>query len=243
MISSLSFATFAVSPDKAELRLRLSFTLILTSVTFKYVITQSLPKISYLTYMDKYVLMSLGILCIISIWHAVVTLFDPDHIALRTGQFGSSSEPLASESPHTFMQTDENTTHWWMDESNASMLINSAISKFWLGSSPGGLKSDFFQSDSDTDGNGDAESGDQKVNHTTVIENVSEECSLNNKMACEEWRHVQTVEQHVFVSFVIIYVIAHAVFIFWLYFDASRRRREMRQKDKEYRKQKRKAGV
>ena len=51
MISGLSFATFAVSPDKAELRLRLSFTLILTSVTFKYVITQSLPRISYLTYM------------------------------------------------------------------------------------------------------------------------------------------------------------------------------------------------
>ncbi|VDO51828.1 unnamed protein product [Schistosoma margrebowiei] len=51
MISGLAFATFAVSPDKAELRLRLSFTLILTSVTFKYVITQSLPKISYLTYM------------------------------------------------------------------------------------------------------------------------------------------------------------------------------------------------
>ncbi|KAM7537317.1 hypothetical protein Aperf_G00000076481 [Anoplocephala perfoliata] len=50
MISGLSFATFAVSPDKAELRLRLSFTLILTSVTFKYVITQSLPRISYLTY-------------------------------------------------------------------------------------------------------------------------------------------------------------------------------------------------
>ncbi|CAH8490315.1 unnamed protein product [Schistosoma curassoni] len=54
MISGLAFATFAVSPDKAELRLRLSFTLILTSVTFKYVITQSLPKISYLTYMVSY---------------------------------------------------------------------------------------------------------------------------------------------------------------------------------------------
>ncbi|VDP82236.1 unnamed protein product [Echinostoma caproni] len=133
MISGLAFATFAVSPDKAELRLRLSFTLILTSVTFKYVITQSLPKISYLTYMkfefgilfaeapplisdfsliydarkkqaklamfvfnflsfheydvltklllnlnDKYVLMSLAILCIISVWHAIVTLWDPD---------------------------------------------------------------------------------------------------------------------------------------------------------------------
>ncbi|GAA51884.1 gamma-aminobutyric acid receptor subunit gamma-3, partial [Clonorchis sinensis] len=99
MISGLSFATFAVSPDKAELRLRLSFTLILTSVTFKYVITQSLPKISYLTYMDKYVLMSLAILCIISIWHAVVTLLDPQHIAIRNGQSGELSDTFDFTTP------------------------------------------------------------------------------------------------------------------------------------------------
>uniref|UniRef100_A0A1I8FD75 Neur_chan_LBD domain-containing protein n=1 Tax=Macrostomum lignano TaxID=282301 RepID=A0A1I8FD75_9PLAT len=41
----------AVEPHKCEYRLRLSFTLVLTSVTFKYVVAQSLPRISYLTYM------------------------------------------------------------------------------------------------------------------------------------------------------------------------------------------------
>ncbi|VDP93100.1 unnamed protein product [Echinostoma caproni] len=60
-------------------------------------------------------------------------------------------------------------------------------------------------------------------------------CSRTNRMACEEWQLVQQVEQHVFTSFVIIYLAAHAIFIFWLYFDASRRRREMRQKDRDYR--------
>ena len=50
-ISALSFATFAVSPELPQNRLQLSFTLLLTSVTFKFVINQSLPKISYLTYM------------------------------------------------------------------------------------------------------------------------------------------------------------------------------------------------
>ena len=53
MISGLSFATFAVEPLKCEYRLRLSFTLVLTSVTFKYVVAQSLPRISYLTYMVR----------------------------------------------------------------------------------------------------------------------------------------------------------------------------------------------
>ncbi|VDM33964.1 unnamed protein product [Hydatigera taeniaeformis] len=73
-ITGLSFATFSVSAERPENRLQLSFTLFLTSVAFKFVINQSLPKISYLTFMDKYVLMSLGILCKVSVWHAIVTL-------------------------------------------------------------------------------------------------------------------------------------------------------------------------
>ncbi|CAH8444228.1 unnamed protein product [Dicrocoelium dendriticum] len=77
-ITGLSFATFAVPPERPENRLQLSFTLFLTSVAFKFVINQSLPKISYLTYMDKYVLMSLAILCVVSVWHAVVTLIPTD---------------------------------------------------------------------------------------------------------------------------------------------------------------------
>lgn len=50
-ISALSFSTFSVSPELPQNRLQLSFTLLLTSVAFKFVINQSLPKISYLTYM------------------------------------------------------------------------------------------------------------------------------------------------------------------------------------------------
>ena len=52
-ISALSFATFSVAPELPQNRLQLSFTLLLTSVAFKFVINQSLPKISYLTYMVR----------------------------------------------------------------------------------------------------------------------------------------------------------------------------------------------
>lgn len=50
-ISALSMATFAVSPELPQNRLHLSFTLLLTTVAFKFVINQNLPRISYLTYM------------------------------------------------------------------------------------------------------------------------------------------------------------------------------------------------
>ena len=47
----LAFATFSVSEAKPENRLQLSFTLVLTTITFKFVVNQNLPKISYLTYL------------------------------------------------------------------------------------------------------------------------------------------------------------------------------------------------
>ena len=56
LICSLAFATFAVNRDKPENRLQLSFTLVLTSVAFKFVVNQSLPKISYLTYLVSIVI-------------------------------------------------------------------------------------------------------------------------------------------------------------------------------------------
>ncbi|KAL8592371.1 hypothetical protein ACOMHN_044307 [Nucella lapillus] len=54
-------------------RLQLSFTLMLTSVAFKSVVNQSLPRISYLTYMDKYLLASMIMLSAVCSWHAIVT--------------------------------------------------------------------------------------------------------------------------------------------------------------------------
>ncbi|CAL8094473.1 unnamed protein product [Calicophoron daubneyi] len=218
MITGLAFATFAVSPDKAELRLRLSFTLILTSVTFKYVITQSLPKISYLTYMDKYVLMSLGILCIISIWHAVVTLIDPDAqltLTNSTKSGDSMSNWTGFKKPTILFPPSANET------SSANQTNGSSRSERQRNRA--NLRSSEF------------------VRGLTNTEREYSGCSRTNRMACPEWQLVRQIEQHVFTSFVIIYVIAHLVFVFWLYFDASKRRREMLQKDKEYRKRKRKA--
>ncbi|RTG83405.1 uncharacterized protein DC041_0012679 [Schistosoma bovis] len=292
MISGLAFATFAVSPDKAELRLRLSFTLILTSVTFKYVITQSLPKISYLTYMDKYVLMSLFILCIISIWHAVVTLIGLDFDLPDSPGFGSSlpststttttsttnttatttsaiispnsnvnttnqsprlyfpnhnkSESIQSIPNHSQMKISNykfsNTSQLSEQMNNSDVLPSlhnlSSLSPLSLLSTPS-IYNNLLQNDSFTllSKTGTPLMTATPVNQTfnSLLKEQNNGCSRTNRMACSDWKMVQQIEKHVFTSFVTIYILAHAIFIFWLYFDASRRRREMTQKDKDYR--------
>lgn len=50
-ICSLSFGTFTVNMELPQNRLQLSFILLLTTITFKFIVNQSLPRISYLTYM------------------------------------------------------------------------------------------------------------------------------------------------------------------------------------------------
>ena len=50
-ICSLAFATFTVELALPQNRLQLSFILLLTTITFKFVVSQTLPRISYLTYL------------------------------------------------------------------------------------------------------------------------------------------------------------------------------------------------
>uniref|UniRef100_A0A5K3EH21 Neur_chan_LBD domain-containing protein n=1 Tax=Mesocestoides corti TaxID=53468 RepID=A0A5K3EH21_MESCO len=76
LICSLSLVTFSVDKSQPQSRLQLAFTLVLTLVAFKFVVNQCLPKISYLTYLDKYVISSLFFLTIICIWHGGVALIE-----------------------------------------------------------------------------------------------------------------------------------------------------------------------
>ena len=73
-ICSLAFTTFTVDLELPMNRLQLSFILLLTTITFKFVVSQSLPRIPYLTYLDKYILTSMAILCWVCIWHSIVPL-------------------------------------------------------------------------------------------------------------------------------------------------------------------------
>ncbi|KAK3776583.1 hypothetical protein RRG08_037089 [Elysia crispata] len=78
IISALSFTTFAVPRTLPQNRIQLSFILILACVTFKFAASQSVPKISYLTHLDRYILGSMIFLFFVAIWHGIVTRFDDD---------------------------------------------------------------------------------------------------------------------------------------------------------------------
>uniref|UniRef100_K1Q655 Gamma-aminobutyric acid receptor subunit gamma-2 n=1 Tax=Magallana gigas TaxID=29159 RepID=K1Q655_MAGGI len=58
LIIGLTFASYSIEVDNGD-RLAVNITLFLTAVTFKLVVKQSLPTISYLTYLDLYVLAAL----------------------------------------------------------------------------------------------------------------------------------------------------------------------------------------
>jgi len=74
-INSLSFTTFSVEEKFVQNRLQLSFTLLLTTVSFKFVINRTVPRLSYLTSLDKYVLASIMMLCLMCVWHAACGMF------------------------------------------------------------------------------------------------------------------------------------------------------------------------
>ncbi|XP_041367944.1 acetylcholine-gated ion channel acc-4-like isoform X2 [Gigantopelta aegis] len=83
MIKLLTFATWGINPDIPD-RVMLIATLFLTAVTFKFVVSSSLPVISYLTYLDKYILLSLVFLLLQSIESASVSeltkIYDMDTV-------------------------------------------------------------------------------------------------------------------------------------------------------------------
>ena len=72
LISLLSFTTFFVNPDSIGDRLSVILTLLLTAVTFKFVVSQNLPPVSYLTVLDWYVLSSVIFIFSVAIENSIV---------------------------------------------------------------------------------------------------------------------------------------------------------------------------
>ena len=56
LITALTFTSFAVGVDSIGDRIQITLTLLLTSVAFKYYVQKFVPTVSYLTFMDKYIL-------------------------------------------------------------------------------------------------------------------------------------------------------------------------------------------
>ncbi|KAL3317079.1 hypothetical protein Ciccas_004274 [Cichlidogyrus casuarinus] len=91
----LAFTTFSVPPKESN-RLQLSLLLLLTTVTFKFAASQNLPKISYLTYLDKVVLTNFFMLVAMAVWHALAR-----YMSTPTEFQPQSQDQLQQETPTT----------------------------------------------------------------------------------------------------------------------------------------------
>jgi len=87
LIIFMTFTSFAVRsnpPDYRpyppesgnERRLRLSYLLMLTSVSYKFYIGENLPRVSYFTRLDYYIFFSILFNGIVSVWHGVIFWFE-----------------------------------------------------------------------------------------------------------------------------------------------------------------------
>lgn len=83
IITLASLTIFSVDCKLPQNRLQITCTVLLTSVSFKWVYNRSLPTVSYLTSLDKYGIASIFYICLLCVWHAVVGSFWSDELARK----------------------------------------------------------------------------------------------------------------------------------------------------------------
>ncbi|CAF1207015.1 unnamed protein product [Adineta ricciae] len=86
LITSAGLCTFAIPPSNGHGRLQITCTLLLTSVTFRWVVNKSLPTISYLTALDVYAISSIVALCIINVFHGIISYIYYNQLYIATSQ-------------------------------------------------------------------------------------------------------------------------------------------------------------
>lgn len=75
LITVAALTVFAVDCKLPQNRLQITCTVLLTSVSFKWVINRSLPTVSYLTSLDKYAITCIFYKCMLCVWHSLVGAF------------------------------------------------------------------------------------------------------------------------------------------------------------------------
>lgn len=71
-VSALGFVPFSFSVLNNHFRIQVTSLLILTSVNFRWIVTQRIPTVSYLTTLDKYAIVALIFLVALCGWHATI---------------------------------------------------------------------------------------------------------------------------------------------------------------------------
>jgi hypothetical protein len=80
LITILSLTLFVIDVKMADRRISGTFTLILTSFSFKIVTSKTLPTISYLTSLDKYQIINIVYLGTCCVWHSICSSLDIEEV-------------------------------------------------------------------------------------------------------------------------------------------------------------------
>ena len=72
LITASALTIFSIDCKLPQSRLQTVYTLLLTSVSFKWVVNRSLPTVSYLTSLDKYAITCIVFISLTAFWHSIV---------------------------------------------------------------------------------------------------------------------------------------------------------------------------
>lgn len=87
LISVLGFVPFSFSYTFPHFRIQTTCLLILSSINFRWIVTQKLPTVSYLTTLDKYAIGALVFLVSLCAWHAIIgSNIIPNNLAVKPSQ-------------------------------------------------------------------------------------------------------------------------------------------------------------
>lgn len=77
LITTMSFCLFSIKYSLVQFRIANTFAILLTSISFKWVVNRTLPAIKQITPLDLYQLTSIFFICLLVSWHSLV---GRDHI-------------------------------------------------------------------------------------------------------------------------------------------------------------------
>lgn len=72
LITASALTVFAIPQNAPQGRLQTTYTIMLSSVSFKWVFNRSLPSVSYLTLLDKYSICGILYINLLAAWHSLV---------------------------------------------------------------------------------------------------------------------------------------------------------------------------
>lgn len=83
-VTCIGFTAFSFAPNYPQFRCQLTSLLLLTLVNFRWIISNSIPSISYLTLLDKYSIGSIIFLVALFIWHTFIATYGLSLLASET---------------------------------------------------------------------------------------------------------------------------------------------------------------